>query len=129
MRSEVRRAVSSLSTALTPQVLRSAGISVLWIHAPFAKRKKSVPGAVDLSIPARSIPVEAMAFESGFASRAQEKAVSAARQGATTTGWLGFNGSPRQLDAEGRGHVLTHSTTSRNCRRQNQWRANAATEH
>jgi len=36
IRSAVRRVVSSPSSLLVPQVLRSAGISVLFSHDPFA---------------------------------------------------------------------------------------------
>src|ERR1035437_1339035 len=57
MRSAVRREVSSSTTPLLPQELRSAGISVLLIQAPFAYPKKSSPGATDRSIPARSMPL------------------------------------------------------------------------
>src|SRR5437763_11796136 len=58
MRSAVRLPVTSASISPAPQVLRSAGISVFFIQLPFAYAKKSSPGATDLSMPARSIPVD-----------------------------------------------------------------------
>src|SRR5262249_59795295 len=78
------------------------------------------------------IGVEAAALawrnESGLASRAQEKAATTARQAATTTGRLVFNGFPREVGTVGYTCLDPFDQVAQ-CRRQKQWRANAATEH
>src|SRR3954464_13017259 len=56
IRSAVRFAVSSPSTAKVPKTDRSGGISVLSYQPPFVNRKKSSPGFTERSIPARSSP-------------------------------------------------------------------------
>src|SRR5947199_2379881 len=56
MRSALRFAVSSPSTAKVPKTERSGGISVRSYQPPFANRKKSSPGLTERSIPARSSP-------------------------------------------------------------------------
>src|SRR4051812_49582324 len=62
IRSAVRFAVSSPSTAKVPKTLRSGGISVLSYQPPFVNRKKSSPGFAERSIPARSRPALACRF-------------------------------------------------------------------
>src|SRR5262245_50308534 len=56
MRSAVRFAVRSVISAPFDHELRSAGISVLSSHLPFAYRKKSSPGATAGSMAVRSRP-------------------------------------------------------------------------
>src|SRR4051794_30966034 len=71
-----------------PQLLRSAGISVLLSQAPFANRKKSSPGGTARSMPARSMPDSADAGAAGgvLATGGATEAVAAGFAGALTTG-------------------------------------------
>src|SRR3954464_2880301 len=56
IRSAVRFAVSSPSTAKVPKTDRSGGISVLSYQPPFVNRKEASHGGAERSIPARSSP-------------------------------------------------------------------------
>src|SRR5256885_11632041 len=58
MRSAVRLPVISVTISPGPQVLRSPGIWVFFTQLPFAYAKKSSPGGTDLSMPARSRPMD-----------------------------------------------------------------------
>src|SRR5664280_486171 len=143
MRSAVRREVSSSTTPLMPQELRSAGISVLLIQAPFAYPKKSSPGATDRSIPARSMPVRregAAAWEAvltlfgaagehasaGTRARAAQRARTEARNGRRlgVMNWtIGRSGHSRKEETTATLPSHGHTRVSRSDRHSRGWGA------